>query len=107
MHFKDSYDISRDHYFNKNGWVVIRFAEEQIVKQPESCITFIAKVVDDMLESEFVKRTSEALNLTTVAEWTYAEAEKMAANFYRESYLGISFAIDTSLFGRLRDTFTT
>ncbi|RZK41574.1 MAG: hypothetical protein EOO61_05890 [Hymenobacter sp.] len=41
IHYLDSNDKFRDRHFLAHGWIVIRFAEEQIIRQPELCISFL------------------------------------------------------------------
>ncbi len=92
MHYIGSYGIDRDRYFNTNGWVTIRFAEEQIVRQPRACGKFIAQVIDSLIETNFADSFKQDEDLPTIKQWTYDEAKKMAEEKYRESYLGITFA---------------
>lgn len=42
-HFKGS-DDSRNNYFNKKGWYVLRFTEDQIKRQTYNCCKFVAQV---------------------------------------------------------------
>ncbi len=91
MHFVGSYDIDRDQYFTKNGWVVIRFTEEQIIKQPESCCFFVACVVDSLLNASYSKQFNKVEELIKIRQWTYEEALSLAADFYREGYLNVRF----------------
>ncbi|SDA96003.1 hypothetical protein SAMN03080617_04163 [Algoriphagus alkaliphilus] len=94
MHYEGNSDIDRDHYFNKNGWVVIRFAEEQIVKNPQGCLLYIAAVADSLLGTDYSGSLLKAGSLARIKRWTYEEAEQMAKDFYREKYLGIEFEIE-------------
>ncbi len=91
MHYTGSYDIDRDHYFNKYGWVVIRFAEYQIVKEELACIKTIAKVVDSLIGSDYANRFENISDLIPIPEWNYDQAKAWAEENYRESYLGITF----------------
>lgn len=38
----------RNAHFNSRGWVVLRFAEEQVVKQPQECCDLIAAIADKL-----------------------------------------------------------
>jgi len=92
-HYIGSYDAERNSYFNKNGWVVIRFAEEQVVKEPLECCKFVESVVKTLLEE---KTENTPTNPTLIQQWTYDESLEMETNLYRESYLGITFDIATT-----------
>ncbi len=89
-HYIGSYDAERNSYFNKNGWVVIRFAEEQVVKEPLECCQFVESVVKTLLEE---KTENTPTNPTLIQQWTYDESLEMETNLYRESYLGVTFDI--------------
>lgn len=93
MHYEGSADIDRDHYFNKNGWVVVRFAEEQVVKNPKECLYYLSQIIDSLISTSFSKQISYVGPLEKVKRWTYEEAEQMAKDFYREKYLGLEFDI--------------
>lgn len=81
-------DDSRDEFFLSKNWIVIRFAEEQIVKQPNSCVNFIAKIINDYFpEIEVDSKTEELL---LIKRWTKQEAEIMAFKLYRNSYIPLS-----------------
>lgn len=90
MHFEGSYDLDRDSYFNRNGWIVIRIAEEQVVKYPEICCHYIAKVVNSIIP-DYSYDDHLAEQLTPIKQWTYEEAIQIARANYRESYLGVEF----------------
>lgn len=90
MHYIGSYDQDRDRYFNQHGWVVIRFTEEQVVKQPIPCCHFIGKVLNALIP-QYSFPEELALELKPVIQWTYEEAERMALENFRESYLGVTF----------------
>jgi hypothetical protein len=87
IHFLESnYDKWRDFYFMNSNWVVIRFAEEQIIRYPEICCDFIANVINEICQSlSYIE--SKNLNLPKVKRWTKEEAHEMAFNRYRNTYL--------------------
>jgi len=87
---EDNSDAVRDAILKSAGWIVIRFAEEQIVEQPMACISSIARLLIQ-IDPSLVPDTcpiSEYPN--PVNRWTKAEAELMAKDNYREEYLEIS-----------------
>lgn len=91
MHWLGSYDDDRDLYFSNNGWVVVRFAERQVVCQPLACIDYLIRLVNGLLHRSVVPRLVGVDSLVPVARWSWEEAARMAANKERESYLGLSF----------------
>lgn len=90
IHYVESNDDQRDSYFIDNGWIVIRFAEEQIVKYPDSCCQIIKNVINNI--SELGDSDHEINLLIPIKRWTKEEAHKMAFKRIRNSYLGIKLA---------------
>jgi len=100
MHWLGSYDDDRDVYFSRSGWVVIRFAEIQVVKQTQSCIRHTAKVVDSLLGTAYTEKVGGA-DLQPVPRWSYLEAQVWAHTNYREGYLGVEFERRMELTGAI------
>ena len=97
---EDNSDAVRDAIMKSAGWIVIRFAEEQIVKQPMSCISSIARLLIQ-IDSSLVPETCSLSEFPKpVKRWTKAEAELMAQNNYREAYLKISGPISPQDHGK-------
>lgn len=88
IHFIEStYDQKRDFYFINSGWVVIRFAEQQIMKHPNLCCNYIAGIVNEIC-SDLVKiEYDNNLMLPQVKRWSKEEAHEMAFNRFRNTYL--------------------
>lgn len=87
IHYVGS-DVVRDGFFIENQWIVIRFAEEQIVKEPENCCYFIAEKIFEFIENDsFIKNMSTFQNPKPIKRWTEDEARVMAINRFRTSYL--------------------
>ena len=89
-------DQYRDQVFISAGWIVIRFAEEQVVKAPLRCVLAIARVlqaidcqyvINKKLQAQ-IDKSEEDLKL--IPKWSYEDAMAMASSNYREKYLGIS-----------------
>lgn len=81
-------DSARNDYFLKNGWSIIRFAEEQICKQPELCCKVIAEHIRNLTGEHIWVEGFHLLNkLTSVESWDKPAAGKMAKNKYRYSYM--------------------
>lgn len=82
-------DINRDWYFTFiKGWVVIRFAEEQVIRYPNECCKVIAKVIFKLTENnEYLSKMSEIGDLRNINRWTYNESMELSKNRYRATYL--------------------
>lgn len=84
--------IGDDDYRNKcfidAGWVVIRFAEEQVSSQPMRCCRFIANVLQKCTGNDIVaKKLSYVPRLDKVKQWSKSQALKLKKSEYRQSYL--------------------
>jgi hypothetical protein len=75
-------DDVRDRFFNDRGWVVIRLAEEQVVRHPDLCCRLINEIIANIVEGQLI-RTS----VPRIRRWNLAEAKQMAKNDYRQDYL--------------------
>lgn len=87
IHFLKNGDNLRDRYFIRNGWCVIRFAEQQIKNNIEGVTNYIKRILrwlTEETEIQFHENTLEPLN-----RWSYEEASEMAANNIREQYLNL------------------
>lgn len=73
-------DDYRNNYFSQKGWFVIRFAEEQVAKYPNECITFLKEFIDNLTKG------IQPIFKHTVKRWSLAEAYAMANSEYRLSY---------------------
>jgi hypothetical protein len=81
-------DNTRNKYFNQKGWVVIRFAEEQVVKDPKACCKVIADVVESLTgDKTYSRRLKDVSVLSPVEQWTKEQAVLMAQKKYRTTYL--------------------
>lgn len=84
----DDKDKNRNRFFLNNGWIVIRFAEEQIVCYPNRCCKVIALVVAEISgEWELFNKFKDVPDPPLVKHWTIREARKMARAKYRDTYL--------------------
>lgn len=87
IHFLGS-ENNRDEFFQNNNWIVIRFAEEQIIKEPANCCYFIAQVIFEYTDDNlYLLRFSNQTNPTQIRQWTKDEAHKLAFSRYRNKYL--------------------
>ncbi|PSB59128.1 hypothetical protein C7B77_02025 [Chamaesiphon polymorphus CCALA 037] len=83
-------DNNRNDAFLSRGWIVIRFAEEQVAKQPDECCKVIAKVVYEWAnDPTFINRTERFGELQPIHHWSEEEAKEMAINDYRSKYSSV------------------
>jgi hypothetical protein len=91
-------DYNRNQYFLNGNWVVIRFAEEQVVKYPKRCCLEIAQVIAKLTGNyEFLEVLKDVEVLPKVKQWTFAEAQQMAKRRFRQRFLaeeGVYFATE-------------
>ena len=93
IHFINEYgideDILRNSFFvNQKGWVVIRFSEEQIIKQPNECCKVIAKTILDLTgNSEYYNKLTTYGEVIKIKKWTFLDAKLMAEKNIRKEYL--------------------
>ncbi|MGY6528318.1 MAG: AAA domain-containing protein [Cyanobacterium sp.] len=78
--------------FTNGGWFVIRFAEEQLVCYPERCCKYIADVIANLTENYFLlQQFNHVSELPNINHWTKLEAESLAKERYRNSYLNTAY----------------
>ena len=125
IHFANSHDLQRDSWFLNRNWIVLRFAEEQIIKNPIACICHIVDILRQ--NTPFTGIINESILLSTlfgpkpqfdealvkIPQWTKEQAREMAAVRYRNNYLpeGLLAKIKEEDFGNfdlddLRDDYT-
>lgn len=102
IHFEACGDEKRDEYFVNNGWIVIRFTEEQIVKHTMKCIDFINYLISSLMKNDFdetrtpsmndIIQAYPSINNLYVSGWTKDDAHKKAFARYRNSYLGFALS---------------
>ncbi len=98
IHYDMSSDKKRNQIFSEQNWVVIRFSEEQIIKQPNECCLLIKDVLSHFPKLQ-VKEWNEGL-VNPMNVWSYSEAGRMAFKKYRHSYLpnDLKAKLDTETF---------
>ena len=84
------YDEDRNYQFCDKDWFVVRFSEEQVVRNPIECTYFLKTFI------EYID-TGQALNLVEGKKfktlnirhnpWIKEDCENMAKNNYRDKYL--------------------
>lgn len=79
-------DNQRNTVFKSNGWIVIRFSESQVVRNPQGCCIFIAKVISSV-NPEFRILQNSYDELGVESFWNELEANQFVKERYRENYL--------------------
>jgi|GEM_PF-5662473 len=77
-------DRNRDDFFLELNWVVVRFAEEQVVKYPVACAYYLSKVIYRL---SGIRYEVPAEKLPPIATWGKEESTSMARLLHRETYL--------------------
>ncbi|MGD0340398.1 MAG: WYL domain-containing protein [Bacteroidales bacterium] len=84
------YDTERNKFFMNRGWLTIRFAEEQVWKNPKGCCKFIFLVISSISgKYKISKDIISAEGIEFIPQWTVEQAREWADLNYREQYLRI------------------
>jgi len=92
-----SVDETRDKFFKEKNWIVIRFAEEQIIKEPKKCYEAIIWVASFFSSPLFNFKDFEYYlnwDIKAVNRWMKEEAIDLAAGDFRLSYLKDHFILN-------------
>jgi len=87
IHFKKSNDNLRNNFFIDNKWIVIRFAEIQVVKYPTECCLLINTLIKCLKEGNVIDNEKIKSIVPNVQGWDKAESNKLAFNRFRNTYL--------------------
>ncbi len=75
---------SRDQVLLRKGWVVIHFAEEQVIRYPKSCCRAVAETIAQVTGSAFWRELfANVPELPQVPRWTAEESMQMAIDEFR------------------------
>lgn len=90
--FVDNYNRfnkqNHDDFFINAGWIVIRFAEEQVIKHSESCCKHIAQIIFEITDdNSLLQRFNTVDPVPPIEMWTYKRAVELESEQYREHYL--------------------
>lgn len=77
-------EAMRESTFIRNGWIVIRFAEEQAVRWPKESVSYIFSIIYSLI---FYRDSYDLGKLPLVDDWTETEAHKLAYSRHRNKYL--------------------
>lgn len=83
-----SVDSYRNISFTLKGWFVLRFSEEQVIKQPDECCHFIADLVEAITgDKKYKKFFSKIKYPNPKNSWTLKHVIELHEKSYRENYL--------------------
>ncbi len=91
IHYRGS-DTKRNNSFTSSGWIVIRFSEEQVIKQADNCCQFIQQIINahnnlETIDTNFIQSHLTQLNLLQIKTWNEQEAISMMNEGYRKNYI--------------------
>jgi hypothetical protein len=91
IHYLGCGDERNNNDYTKRGWVVIRFAEVQVVQFAEACCAAIAGVLKALDSLYSIPHGLQIIEqVPQVKQWTEQEALAMSEARFRERYLGIT-----------------
>ncbi|PSB02792.1 hypothetical protein [Merismopedia glauca] len=85
--FDKPQDKNRDEFFRQGNIITIRFAEEQVVKEPLACCQFISGVLERVTGTMDTGRFSKIDRIKPVNRWNTKQAKIMAKKDYRYKYI--------------------
>jgi len=91
IHYIGCGDEFRDKNLANLGWIVIRFSEKQIYKEPNNCIFYIQQLIS-LIDTQF-QVTIEGSEPSPDKRWSEVEGKLMAARKYRETLLHHTFGL--------------
>lgn len=92
IHYLTCGDVFRDALMNRHGWTVVRFAVCQVRKEAMGCADYLSMVISQLIPGEEGAEMKPD-NLTSIPQWTRAEAQKIA---HRKSEEGEGKQHDTT-----------
>ena len=78
LHFLSCGDGYRDGVLNRHGWIVVRFAAQQVQSEPQACIGYLLRLLKERMPEVSLPELSVD-GPQPVSRWTRNEAVKMAA----------------------------
>lgn len=86
-------ETKRNETFLGIGWLVMRFAEEQIIRYPESCCKTIAQVIAKFTkDNSILTQFNHITDLELIPQWTEPQARQLAQEKYRNTYLNTYYS---------------
>ncbi|MGN0033332.1 MAG: hypothetical protein ACI358_06110 [Candidatus Limimorpha sp.] len=94
IHFVGCGDDNRDMRLTNLGWIVVRFAEYQVLSEMNACIAYIAQLIHKLNPTKLLPDVLLHSTLPPKQKrWTEIEAKLMAVDNYRQRYLHYEFGI--------------
>lgn len=92
IHYIGCGDKTRDLRLANLGWIVIRFSEKQIVKEPDACVSYINKIIHSIDNSFYI----DVDDKSPIPDkcWSELDVKKMVAADFREKLLNHQFGVD-------------
>lgn len=87
IHYLDGNDNFRNDFFLQNNWLVIRFAEIQIIKFPEKCCNIIKITLNSLKKNGKCNLQLIKLCIENYPCWDKNEANRLAYTRFRNKYL--------------------
>lgn len=84
IHYINSSDNLRDTYFTRNGWCVIRYSENQILRHRNQVLEHL-----DFVINWLIGESCQTYSLSEENRWTYEDALQMAESNLREKKLDV------------------
>ena len=78
-------DDERDREINKGGWIIVKFAEQQIFEDASGCMNFLSFVIENAKKMIFNYSNKDFP--TPISRWTKDEAHGMGYKRFRFSYV--------------------
>lgn len=84
-HYRGCGDEQRDEYFINNGWYVIRFSEEQVIKNTDLCVNIINHLVLYLQEGDIKHIDKLFFTIANMAtpKWTKEQSRLMSIKKYK------------------------
>lgn len=83
-------DDLRNEYFIRKGWYVLRFTEEQVVKQTLSCCKYVSQVYAYFtLDKKPLYFLTAIQDVNFNEQWDFEKANRLANGNFREKELGV------------------
>lgn len=89
LHYIGSADYLRNLYFISQGWVVVRFSEEQVFSKRTECVKYVALVLTKIISDNTFDTLLTDFKPEFSVRWSYDKAKELANENYREAYLNI------------------
>jgi hypothetical protein len=84
----DVTDAGRDRFFLDGNWIVVRFAEEQVVRYPDACCRYLAFAIASLTgDGSYSERADVGEKPPPFSRWTRDVSREMARGRVRERYL--------------------